>query len=278
MSGSVIETRYKAWGEVRYTTPDQTLPTRATYTGQYSYVNDQATDLGVNGSFGLIYFQARWVDPYITHFSSPDSIIPDQYNSLDWDRYAYSRSNPIKYTDPSGHDPVGNCYDRGYCDNDPDIVDQPTPTSTPTPSMAAIEKKISSNLMNPIGTLPTLGPRYLPVPTETPTPTPTTAPVESDTSSVVLGETLPNLGTIINFPSRVIPPGDGALLVNSFKDLEFYIRLNGGWTAGSPVIGYLYGDFYMDTLSKIGTFLSQARTPFIILPSSLIKSIIPVMD
>ena len=34
----VIETRYKPWGEVRYTTPSETLPTRYTFTGQYSYV------------------------------------------------------------------------------------------------------------------------------------------------------------------------------------------------------------------------------------------------
>ena len=43
--------------------------------------------------------------PYNTHFSSPDSLIADNYNSLDWDRYAYSRSNPLKYNDPSGHWP-----------------------------------------------------------------------------------------------------------------------------------------------------------------------------
>jgi hypothetical protein len=45
-TGAVIETRYKAWGEVRYTTPNLTLPTRNTFTGQYSYVSDDATDLG----------------------------------------------------------------------------------------------------------------------------------------------------------------------------------------------------------------------------------------
>ncbi|MEK6753961.1 MAG: hypothetical protein AABZ00_17010 [Chloroflexota bacterium] len=45
-TSEVIETRYKAWGEVRYTTPNKTLPTRNTFTGQFSYVADEATDLG----------------------------------------------------------------------------------------------------------------------------------------------------------------------------------------------------------------------------------------
>jgi hypothetical protein len=47
-------------GEVRYreaspeqsegdTTPNTTLSTRYTFTGQYSYVSDDATDLGNNG-------------------------------------------------------------------------------------------------------------------------------------------------------------------------------------------------------------------------------------
>ena len=60
-TNEVIETRYKAWGEVRYTTPTKTLPTRNTYTGQYSYMADEATDLGSSG-FGLMYYNARWYD------------------------------------------------------------------------------------------------------------------------------------------------------------------------------------------------------------------------
>ncbi|NLG96702.1 MAG: hypothetical protein GX491_05015 [Chloroflexi bacterium] len=36
-------------------------------------------------------------------FISPDSLIPDPYNPLDWNRYSYARNNPVKYTDPSGH-------------------------------------------------------------------------------------------------------------------------------------------------------------------------------
>ncbi len=36
-------------------------------------------------------------------FQSPDTLIPDQYNVLDWKRYAYARYNPINHNDPTGH-------------------------------------------------------------------------------------------------------------------------------------------------------------------------------
>ena len=61
-TGDVVETRYKPWGEVRWTTPSETLPTRYTFTGQYSYMDDSATDLGAAG-FGLMFYNARWYDP-----------------------------------------------------------------------------------------------------------------------------------------------------------------------------------------------------------------------
>jgi len=96
----LVETRYKAWGEVRYTTPNQTLPTRYTYTGQYSYINDEATDLGSAG-FGLMFYNARWYDPALGRFAQADTIIPGGVQG--YDRYAYVNNSPIRYTDPSGH-------------------------------------------------------------------------------------------------------------------------------------------------------------------------------
>ena len=49
-------------------------------------------------------------------FVSADSMIPEPGNPLAWDRYLYALGNPLKYTDPSGHevcDEEGNCLDGG---------------------------------------------------------------------------------------------------------------------------------------------------------------------
>jgi RHS repeat-associated protein len=97
----VIETRYKPWGEVRFTTEDLTLPTRYTYTGQYSYISDSATELAASASFGLMFYNARWYDPMIGRFAQADSIVPGGVQGLD--RYAYVNNSPVNYVDPSGH-------------------------------------------------------------------------------------------------------------------------------------------------------------------------------
>jgi RHS repeat-associated protein len=84
---------YKPWGEVRYTSG--TMPTDYTYTGQRSEMD----------SIGLMYYNARWYDPQLGRFTSPDTIVPDPGNPMAFDRYAYVYNNPINYTDPSGHNP-----------------------------------------------------------------------------------------------------------------------------------------------------------------------------
>jgi len=54
-SGSkVSEQRYAPWGETRFSSG--TMPTKYTFTGQYSYANGGAND------FGLLYYNARWYD------------------------------------------------------------------------------------------------------------------------------------------------------------------------------------------------------------------------
>ena len=57
-------------------------------------------------SFGLYYYGARWYDPSLGHFIQPDTIVPDPSHALDYHCYGYVRFNPLKYNDPTGHDPA----------------------------------------------------------------------------------------------------------------------------------------------------------------------------
>ena len=92
-NGKIVNKReYNPYGSRR--SGDTQLNTDRTYTGQQS---DET---------GLMYYNARYYDPAIGHFISPDTIVPDPGNVLDYNRYMYVRGSPLKYTDPSGHCPA----------------------------------------------------------------------------------------------------------------------------------------------------------------------------
>ena len=86
---------YYAYGAERAATGD--LKTDRTFTGQKS----DAT--------GLLYYNARYYDPALGTFISPDSIVPNPARLIDYNRFLYARGNPIKYTDPSGSYSVDSC-------------------------------------------------------------------------------------------------------------------------------------------------------------------------
>jgi len=83
----ISELRYTAYGEERYASGEP--PTGYRYTGQLSKLD----------TTGLYYYGARWYDPAIMTFARADTLIPDPSNPLDWNRYLYSRVNPVRYTD-----------------------------------------------------------------------------------------------------------------------------------------------------------------------------------
>jgi RHS repeat-associated protein len=83
------ELRYYPWGGTRY--DSGTTPTSYRYTGQRE------------AEVGLYYYGARYYDPSLGRFASPDTMIPQQQGSQAWDRYAGMNNNPLRYTDPSGH-------------------------------------------------------------------------------------------------------------------------------------------------------------------------------
>jgi RHS repeat-associated protein len=84
--------RYYPYGDIRSGDPG-TLPTDYLFTGQR---HEDTTG-------GLYHMGARWYDPYINRFLSPDSIIPDFANPQSLNRYSYCVGNPVRFSDPTGH-------------------------------------------------------------------------------------------------------------------------------------------------------------------------------
>ena len=50
-----------------------------------------------------MYYNARYYVPGIGRFASADTIVPDFTNPQSFNRYSYSRNNPVNFVDPTGH-------------------------------------------------------------------------------------------------------------------------------------------------------------------------------
>jgi RHS repeat-associated protein len=62
---------------------------------------------------GLYYYGARYYDPELARFISPDPIVPSPGDPQSLNRYSYVRNNPVKYIDPTGHSfwsAIGNFF------------------------------------------------------------------------------------------------------------------------------------------------------------------------
>jgi RHS repeat-associated protein len=82
------------------------MPTDYQFTGQRK-----------EAGFGLYDYNARYYDPLIGRFVSADSVVPGAGNPQALNRYGYELNNPVKYTDPTGHDPEDNkeCQNIANC-------------------------------------------------------------------------------------------------------------------------------------------------------------------
>jgi RHS repeat-associated protein len=89
--GQVVErVRYRPFGEALQ---DSTVAaSRHKFTGQE-----------FDAETGLYFYGARYYDPHLGRFISPDSVVADPTEPQLMNRYAYVRNNPLKYTDPTGH-------------------------------------------------------------------------------------------------------------------------------------------------------------------------------
>ena len=205
------------------------------FTGQYH-------ESSLPGGEGLSYYNARWYDPKLGRFLSADTIVPGPANPQAFNRYSYVFNNPLRFTDPTGHDPCDNgsrtcnSLNGGSRPTNiylPIVTNQrsrpaagsacpgsfvclpPTPTAFPTPAPMA--------------------PRL--IPTWTPTATPTTAPLIGPAPRPTPTATAFPYGSI-NYPSL----GFGAVKT-WIDDLPAeVIQRSGGRTmgvAGSHIAGVL---------------------------------------
>ena len=54
-------------------------------------------------STGLYFYNARYYDPVLGRFISPDTIVESPLHPQTLNRYAYAGNNPVLYNDPTGH-------------------------------------------------------------------------------------------------------------------------------------------------------------------------------
>src|SRR6266478_4224388 len=105
---------YSAFGQSRFTLSSRAFHVSKRYTGQ---ILDEDT--------GLYYYNFRYYIPELARFGQPDDVIPDLSNPQSYNRYSYCLDNPLRFTDPTGHETywegVGNVF-LGYYDAGAGVV------------------------------------------------------------------------------------------------------------------------------------------------------------
>jgi RHS repeat-associated protein len=88
-NGNVVEnTTYYPYGEIK----SGGTQSKYLYTGK-----EKDTETG------LSYYESRYYNAHLQRFTQPDTVLPNIYDPQQLNRYTYVRNNPLKYTDPTGH-------------------------------------------------------------------------------------------------------------------------------------------------------------------------------
>ncbi len=90
---AVTRTEYKPYGETWVQEGDKTNRPK---------FNSQELD----PETGYYFYNARYYEAEIGRFITADNIIPEEYSTQSWNRFSYCYGNPVRYKDPTGHDPA----------------------------------------------------------------------------------------------------------------------------------------------------------------------------
>ncbi|KGM35346.1 hypothetical protein P409_04970 [Inquilinus limosus MP06] len=107
---------------------------------------------------GLVYLNARYYDPEIARFVSPDWWDPTK-EGVGTNRYAYSFNDPVNKSDPSGHapgDPSGSVNTENLNQDQIDRIDRERAGSG---EVQVAEQKLVGNVANQMGAVATPTPR-----------------------------------------------------------------------------------------------------------------------
>ncbi|MDA8215417.1 MAG: DUF2380 domain-containing protein [Nitrospiraceae bacterium] len=203
---------------------------------------------------GLYYYNARYYDPILGRFISADSIVQDPFDPQAFNRYSYTRNNPLIYIDPTGNwwdtyysygDWGGGCY---WCNYDPwagssrsqqeaywDRVASNTSSSSPSSSSSTSTSSSSS----------------------TPTPTPSPAPTPASSTQIYSSNYSSNYSPVVNLPRTAEYFGEGGnLLTEIYAPIKKKLvdRAISKFQEGHDLAGFI------DTLgiAAIDVFLPQS--------------------
>lgn len=99
VNGAIVERyAYDPWGARRNQDNWTEKDSRTTWIINRGYTGHEHID-----AFGIINMNGRVYDPLTAQFYSPDPVLTDAGNWLDYNRFGYCLNNPFRYTDPSGY-------------------------------------------------------------------------------------------------------------------------------------------------------------------------------
>ena len=122
---------------------------RGSQWGVAENVNQKFTGQERDSETGLDFFQARYFEAALGRFTSPDpmNVGADLANPQSWNLYSYGLNNPLRYTDPDGHDAQDPCGDNPNC----------VTVTAPYPGLSPLDELLYRSFFNNLNTALQIG-------------------------------------------------------------------------------------------------------------------------